>query len=156
MPLCLCRSDASSLRRLRKSDPPRKTPLFPCALGKSRSVSRRFGRSPESVSPSHAVGRWFASRSYWAAWRWLANTRRELRCSAYCLEARPGLLVVLQGRLSCSAVCVCSVPSVLSACGGGLRGISSYCVVGRELHHDQGNFAAKLGRMVLFDCSVSP
>src|SRR6202451_375829 len=22
-------------------------------------------------------------------WRWLANTRRELRCSAYCLEARP-------------------------------------------------------------------
>ena len=22
-------------------------------------------------------------------WRWLANTRRKLRCSAYCLEARP-------------------------------------------------------------------
>jgi hypothetical protein len=28
------------------------------------------------VSPSHAVGRWFASRFYWAAWRWLANTGR--------------------------------------------------------------------------------
>jgi hypothetical protein len=67
----------------------KKGPAFSCVLGKSRSVSRRFGRLPESVSPSRAVGRWFASRFYWAAWRWLANTRRKLRCSAYCLEARP-------------------------------------------------------------------
>ncbi len=105
------------------------------------------------VSPSHAVGRWFCLSLLLGGLALVSKYGSQ--AALFCVlfgSATLAFLWYFKGlsslRLQCSLCSFCL--------RGGLRGISSYCVVARELHHDQGNFAAKLGRMVLFRCSVSP